>query len=191
MATAPLFTGLIASAVERRPPRIAWWIGAAIAFAGEAVVVAVRDPAGGRAATLAGDLLALGACLGSGASYVAGARLTATIGSWAATFWAVNIASLVQAPFVALLWSRTDWSGIGPAGWAALLHLTYGTTVIAFLPWLWALARGGIARVAVLQFAQPVIGLGLAALLLGERITLPLLAAAAGILAGIAIARRR
>jgi drug/metabolite transporter (DMT)-like permease len=140
--------------------------------------------------TLAGDLLVLGACAGSAFGYVAGARLAQRVGSWAATFWAINLASLVQAPFILWRWSDADWGHLGPAAWAALLHLTYGVTILALFAWFWALARGGIARVAALQFAQPVIALGLAAALLGERLTLPLALAAAAILAGIAIARR-
>jgi drug/metabolite transporter (DMT)-like permease len=52
------------------------------------------------------------------------------------------------------------------------------------------LARGGVTRVAVLQFAQPVASLILTVLLLSERLTAPLIVAAIAILAGVAFARR-
>ncbi len=191
MASTPVITGLVAAIVERRRPRRAWWIGSAIAFAGEAALILMRDPAGTSDVTIAGDLLVLGACCGSGAGYVAGARLSSRIGAWPATFWAINLASIAQLPFIAWRWPEAHWSAIDAAGWASLFQLTYGVTVIALLIWSWALARGGIARVAVLQFAQPIIGLGFAALLLHERITPALLVAALLILVGVIIARRR
>jgi drug/metabolite transporter (DMT)-like permease len=191
MASTPIITGIVAAFVERRRPRGTWWFGSAVAFAGEAALILMRDPAGKSDVTIFGDLLVLGACLGSGAGYVAGARLSARIGAWQATFWAINLASLAQVPFIAWRWPQAHWSAIDAAGWASLFHLTYGVTVIALLMWVWALARGGIARIAVLQFAQPVIGLAFAALLLHEAITPSLLVAALFILAGVIIARRR
>jgi len=191
MASTPIITGLCVAALERSRPRGTWWLGCAIAFAGEAALILMRDPAHGGGASTVGDLIIFCACIGSGTGYVASARLSLRIGVWPAIFWAVTIASLAQIPLVALRWRYADWSAVDAAGWASLIHLTYGASVIAILAWTWALARGGVARVAVLQFAQPVIGLALAALLLGEQITLPLIVAAGFILAGVVIARRR
>jgi drug/metabolite transporter (DMT)-like permease len=191
MASTPIIPGLCVAVLERRRPRGTWWLGCAIAFAGEAVLILLRDPGHAGGASALGDLLIFCACIGSGTGYVASARLSQRIGVWAGIFWSVTLASLVQIPPIALLWPRANWAAVDAAGWAALVHLTYGATVIAILAWTWALARGGVARVAVLQFAQPIIGVALAALLLGERITAPLLVAAAFILAGVVIARRR
>jgi drug/metabolite transporter (DMT)-like permease len=190
MASTPIITGLCVALLERRRPRGSWWLGCAVAFAGEAALILLRDPHRGQAGAL-GDLLVFCACIGSGTGYVASARLSQRIGVWPCIFWSVTLASLIQIPPIALRWSAADWSAVDAAGWAALLHLTYGATVIAILAWTWALAKGGVARVAVLQFAQPVIGVALAALLLGERITPALLVAAAFILTGVVIARRR
>lgn len=190
MATTPLITGIIAAIVERRRPRATWWLGSAIAFGGEAALILTRGGIAG-GASVGGDLLVLGACFGSGAGYVAGARLTSRMGAWPATFWAINLASLVQLPFIFWRWPEAHWSRIDASGWLALFHLTFGVTVIALVAWLWALSRGGIARVAVLQFAQPVIAVAFAALLLHEPITPAILGAASFILVGVAIARRR
>ncbi len=57
--------------------------------------------------------------------------------------------------------------------------------------WYWALAAGGIARVGSIQFAQPVISLLLAIPILGEVVTPKLALAAAAIIGGVFIARRR
>ena len=69
------------------------------------------------------------------------------------------------------------------------MHLTVGAGVIGWAAWYWALARGGITRVSVLQFFQPVIALVFAGAILSERLTLPLLLAASTILVGVGIAR--
>ena len=64
------------------------------------------------------------------------------------------------------------------------------TSIVGYVGWYWALAHGGIARIATIQFLQPFSGLVLAALLLGEDFTAPLIAASAAILAGVTIAQR-
>ena len=65
------------------------------------------------------------------------------------------------------------------------------TTILGYVGWYWALAKGGIARIATIQFFQPISGLILAAILLGEQLTLPLAIASAVILAGVYLAQRR
>ncbi len=64
-------------------------------------------------------------------------------------------------------------------------------TILGYALWYWALGHGGIARVGLLQFLQPVSGVLLAWLLLGERLTGSALLAAAIILLGMGIATQR
>jgi drug/metabolite transporter (DMT)-like permease len=52
------------------------------------------------------------------------------------------------------------------------------------------LSRGGIARVAALQLAQPVVALLFAVLLLGEHLPIRVMFATLVILGGIVVARR-
>jgi drug/metabolite transporter (DMT)-like permease len=56
--------------------------------------------------------------------------------------------------------------------------------------WYWALNRGGIARIAPIQFLQPFSGLVLAAVLLGEQLPLSLGLAAVAILVGVWITQQ-
>ena len=79
----------------------------------------------------------------------------------------------------------------GWLSWSAVLFLAYATTIVGYAGWYWALGKGGIGRVALLQFFQPVSGLLLAVFLLGEPLTLSLLAAAALVLFGVWIAAKR
>jgi drug/metabolite transporter (DMT)-like permease len=83
------------------------------------------------------------------------------------------------------------WPSGEPEAWSAVLFLAYVTSILGYIGWYWALGAGGIARTGTIQFLQPVSGLVLAALLLGETMTLPLLGAALLILAGVTIAQWR
>ena len=188
----PLFAGLIGSIAKRSLPRGQWVVGAVIAVAGQ-IVLAMTATAGaavGTTGSLSGDALVLAACLALATSFVAGAALTEQIGAWASTFWAILLASIALSPWAVIQASRIAWADLAPQSWVALIHLTLGAGFLAWVAWFWALARGGVARVAVLQFCQPLFSLAFAAVLLAEPLTPPLLLAAAAILCGVVIARR-
>lgn len=189
LAALPVFTGFYGLLVARQRPG-GWWLsGCALALAGEAVIVAVRG--GGGTATLAGDLLVLTAALVVSAGYVAGALLVPRgFSSKATTYWGVMLAALALVPLGTGLLFVDGVPDAGPGAWAAVLFLAVVTSILGYIGWYWALARGGIARIAPLQFLQPLSGLLLAALLLGERLTWPLAVGAAAVIVGVAIARR-
>ena len=192
MAALPIYTGLFAAISERREPALRWWIGVAVAFVGEFILVYFRlGLEGGGGDVLLGDLLILLGCACSSFGYIGGARLARTgVSSIAAAFWGITIGGLVALPVLAWRESRVDWLAVSAEGWGAMIYLALGSTILAYVLWYWALARGGIARVGLAQFVQPVITLALAAVLLGERITVPLLVAAAIIIGGVIIAQR-
>ena len=190
LAALPVFTGLDGMLVARRRPG-AWWLaGCALALAGEAVIVAVRAGGGGTA-TLAGDLLVLASALVVSAGYVAGALLVPRgFSSAATTYWGVTLGALALAPLALAMLVVGGLPRAGAASWAAVVFLALVTSIAGYVGWYWALARGGIARIAPLQFLQPLSGLVLAALLLGERLTWPLAVGAAAVIVGVTIARR-
>ncbi len=192
LAALPIFTGSYAALVERRRPTARWILGCIVALVGECALIALRAGGGGVAPTLSGDLLILLAALLVAAGYVAGARLAqGGYSSLATTLWGVALAALVSAILMAASVARGGWPSAGWLSWGAVLYLASVTTILGYVGWYWALARGGIARIATIQFFQPVSGLILAALLLGERMTGGLLAASIVILAGVWIAQRR
>jgi drug/metabolite transporter (DMT)-like permease len=192
LAALPVFTGSYAALVERRRPSARWILGCIIALAGEGALIAFRVGSGGAEPTLSGDLLVLLSALLVAAGYVAGARLSQTgYSSLATTLWGVTLGAIVSAVITAVVVAGDGWLSAGWVSWTAVLYLASITTILGYIGWYWALARGGIARIATIQFFQPVSGLVLAALLLGERMTLPLLAASIVILTGVWIAQRR
>lgn len=190
LAALPVLTGLYGALVARRRPG-AWWLaGCALALLGEAVIVAVRAGGGGTA-TLLGDLLVLASALVVSAGYVAGALLVPRgFSSASTTYWGVMLGAVALAPLGLTLLVVEGPPRGGAASWAAVGFLAVVTSIAGYVGWYWALARGGIARIAPLQFLQPLSGLVLAGLLLGERLTWPLAVGAAAVITGVAIARR-
>jgi drug/metabolite transporter (DMT)-like permease len=192
LALLPLFTGLIATGLERRLPRARWFLGAAIAIVGECLLVFWRGSVATGGATLIGDALVLTAGVTATIGYVSGARLSQLGYSvWGTTFWGVAIAAVILAPSAPFIGLGQAWHTGGIVSWSAVLFLAYMTTIVGYAGWYWSLGAGGIARIALLQFSQPVSGLILAVFLLGEPLTLSLLMAAVLVLAGVFIAAKR
>lgn len=191
LATLPVFTGLFNAIADRRWPRSRWFAGAGVAMLGEAFLIAFQAGLGGGSASnvILGDILILAGAASASLGYVCGARLSLRYSSWATTFWGITLAGLLLLP--AFWWVPPGAFGAATGAWLAVLYLALGSTIIAYVAWYWALSRGGIARIVLAQFLQPVLTMVLAALILGEVITLPLGLAAAVILAGIFIAQRR
>lgn len=202
LAVLPILTGLYAAAVERRRPAGRWWIGCAVAFAGEVLLITGRVPsgAGQPEASLLGDVLILVASLFAAMGYVAGARLAqAHYASLGTTLWGISAASVVVAPilpFTGAAGGEATWllsllPQASPLAWGAVAFIAWVTSILGYVGWYWALARGGIGRIATIQFLQPLSGLVLAFFLLGERPTLVLGLATVLILGGVVIAWRR
>ena len=186
MAALPIYIGLFAAIADRRAPAIRWWAGVAVAFIGEFILIFFRlGFEGSGESALLGDFFILLGCACSSLGYVGGARLArAGTSSMATAFWSITLAGLVLLPLLAWREARVDCLSVSAEAWGAMAYLALGSSVLAYVLWYFALARGGIARVALAQFVQPVIALVLATLLLSERLILPLLAAAVVIVGG-------
>jgi drug/metabolite transporter (DMT)-like permease len=191
MAAMPLFVGLLGITLERRLPRWSWFAGMALAIAGEAALVTMGN-ASATGASISGDAIVFAACTLSAIGVVAGARLGTHMSPRAATLWAIVIAGMALAPWAALrlLASPLAYQQLTVTTWAAVLQITLGAAVIANVAWLWAVSRGGLTRVAPIQFAQPVCALFLASALLNEHLSPTLLLVAASIIVGTVTACR-
>ena len=193
MATLPALTGLLGSGLERRLPGRGWWLGIGIAMAGTVYLMfsrshgALLTEAGGTA----GDVIVFVGTLVCAVGYVAGGRLAPAIGTWSTTLWGLSAALVVLIPAFVFRMGLTDWGSVGTQGWGAIAYMTLLSSLAGYAAWFWALGHGGIARIGSWQFMQPVLSVVLAALVLGEAITLQLAAAAATILLGTALAQRR
>lgn len=193
LATMPVLTGAYAQALERRWPALLWWVGCTIALAGEILLILWREPASSgvtSVATLGGDLTVVASTLFAAMGYVAGGRLKQQgYPATATTFWGAAGSAIVLLPAVPWLLGLGLESAPLEA-WVGVLYLAVAVTIVGYILWYWSLGQGGIARVGLMQFLQPISGLLLAAVLLGEGMTLPLAVAAALVLAGVFVAAR-
>jgi drug/metabolite transporter (DMT)-like permease len=196
LAALPITTGAIAMLWDRRRPTRIWIIGSLIALIGEVVLIGGRQSVGSvNQASLAGDALVLASNFAASLGYVAGGRLQqAGYPSTGTTFWGAAMMALVLTPVVAVLWLFGDLGIELPTAstqsWLAILYLAIVSTILGYVLWYWALGKGGIARVGLIQFLQPVSGVILAGLLLGEQITLSFALASAVVLFGVWLAIR-
>ena len=184
-AILPVLTSLFGTIVERRRVSALWIVGCAIALVGTAVIILSGKHDAGDEASLLGDLLVLVACTVCAMGYVTGARLSQR--GYAAvptTLWGITGASLVLLPLLAWLLLSSGVPHADAAAWGSVLILAVLVSVLGYIGWYWALARGGISRIASTQFTEPLFGVPLAVVLLGERPAPLTLAAAAAVLFG-------
>jgi len=79
-------------------------------------------------------------------------------------------------------------SAFTPAEWLAAVYLAAGGGALAFFLWVYALQYASPTRVANTMTVNPIVAGLLAALILGEPITLPLIVGLVAVFAGLWIA---
>lgn len=189
-AAGAVMAGGLMAVIDRRWPGPRWWLGVAVGSAGALLLIWEALGLDVEGVTWQGDALVfLGMFLGV-VGYTAGARLTGEIGTMAVTMWSVVIAAAVLVPVVAVHSGLETLAAIDRQGWIAICALAWGTTILAYLLWNRALADGGVARIGALQLLQPVIGVVLAPVVLGEPLTPTLMIATAVVLAGVVLVQR-
>ena len=190
LAILPVLTGAIAMTWDRQKPRALWWLGCAIAFAGE--VLLIYEPGADlREASIGGDLLVTLSTLFASLGYVAGARLQRSgYPARGTTFWGVSLFMILLLPLAPLLVDSASLRIAGWFAWSGLLYQAIGVTIVAYILWYWALGTGGIARVGLFQFLQPVSGVILAWLILSEQLSLTFIVASSIIMVGVVLAFR-
>lgn len=166
-------------------PRPLFWLFSGL---GAAIVAgfALRESGPG---DLEGDLLMVAAILLCGLGYAEGAILSRRLGGWQVISWALLLSLPAMAVLALLSWP-TGWSGIGWPAWVGLAYVSVFSMLVGFVFWYRGLAQGGIASVGQLQLLQPFLGLGLAAVLLGEPVTATMAGASAMVVLCVAAARR-
>ena len=162
----PLCTAIFAVMRGGERPRPAFWLFSVL---GSAFVVGWAS-IGGIQASLRGDLLMLAAVVVCGLGYAEGARLSRHLGGWQVISWALVLSAPVMLPLLVLSWPAS-FIDVGVPAWISVIYVSLFSMLIGFIFWYRGLAQGGIATVGQLQLLQPFMGLGLAAVLLGEQVS--------------------
>ncbi|QDG91993.1 DMT family transporter [Rhizobium sp. NIBRBAC000502774] len=165
----PLATAVFAVLRGGERPRPAFWFFSCLGSVLVAGFSLSNSLASGLGASLAGDLLMLGAIIVCGLGYAEGAALSRKLGGWQVISWALVLSLPLMLPLAFFTGPQT-LAGIDPQAWGGLAYVSLFSMLIGFIFWYRGLALGGIAAVGQLQLLQPFFGLVLAATLLHEEV---------------------
>jgi drug/metabolite transporter (DMT)-like permease len=181
----PLATAIFGVLRCGERPRPAFWLFSVLG-AGTIAGFALSRSGGG---SVTGDLLMIAAILVCGLGYAEGAALSRRLGGWQVISWALLLALPMMA-VVAFVTLPDSARGISVAGWLSLVYVSVFSMLIGFIFWYRGLALGGVVSVSQLQLLQPFLGLILAAVMLQEPITGPMVAATVVVVLCVAGAKR-
>ena len=181
----PLCTAIFAVLRGGERPRPLFWLFSII---GAALVIGYAAM-GSMGTSLQGSVLMLAAIVVCGMGYAEGARLSRTLGGWQVISWALILALPIMLPLT-LLASPTSFAHVSTSAWLGLAYVSLFSMLIGFIFWYRGLAQGGIAAVGQIQLLQPFMGLGLAALLLHEKVSWTMLLITLGTVLCVAGAKK-
>lgn len=166
----PLATAVFAVLRGGERPRPAFWFFSCLGSVLVAGFSLSNSLTSGLGASLAGDLLMLGAIIVCGLGYAEGAALSRKLGGWQVISWALVLSLPLMLPLAFFTGPQT-LAGIDPQAWGGLAYVSLFSMLIGFIFWYRGLALGGIAAVGQLQLLQPFFGLVLAATVLHEEVS--------------------
>ncbi|WP_409298714.1 DMT family transporter [Pseudomonas sp. KCJK8993] len=181
----PLATAVFGVIRGGERPRPVFWL---FSILGSLLVMGYAF-AQGLTASPQGDLLMLLSVLVCGLGYAEGAKLSRTLGGWQVISWAL-VLSLPLMIVLTLFTLPATFSGISLPAWTSLAYVSLFSMLIGFVFWYRGLAQGGIAAVGQLQLLQPFFGLGLAAGLLHEQVSLGMLGVTIAVILCVVGARK-
>jgi drug/metabolite transporter (DMT)-like permease len=189
LATEPVWVMLLSRVFLGERGGVRAWLGSAAALAGVAVLTSPGAGGNGTGGwrALAGAGLVLAATLSFAAYSIVVRPLAAEYGAVPATA-ATTVAGSVPYLAAAGMLPGAGLGHLGPAVWAEIGFLAFGSTVAGLVLWNVAVLADSVSRVSLLLYLEPVVSVLGAAVFLGERITLVMAAGGLLILAGVAIA---
>lgn len=184
----PLATAAAAAWLMHQRARLGFWVFAALGSALVAVYSLLRASQMGQGFGLTwADTLLVGAVVAGSLGYVAGAKVTASLGAEKVISWVCVMALPITLPGAWLTWPEQP---IAPASWLALVYVGVFSMWAGFFAWFRGLSLGGPLRVSQLQLLQPFITILAAIPLLGESLDAMTLAFALLVVATVFMGRR-
>ncbi|RZH32896.1 DMT family transporter [Acinetobacter pittii] len=182
----PLATAIFAVLRGGEKPNQFFWIFAVL---GSAVVFAYMFFLSGDTSLGIGDFYMLMAIIFCGFGYAEGGVLSRKIGGWQVICWAL----ILSLPFMLLLtifYMPASFQSVSPSALVGLIYVSLFSMLIGFFFWYKGLAQGGIAAISQLQLLQPLMGLGIAAVLLHEHVSWSMLVVTATTILCVAAAKK-
>jgi drug/metabolite transporter (DMT)-like permease len=186
----PLATAVAALLLARERPSTGFWL---CALTGTGLVIAFALVEGG--GLTGGDAALLMAVALGALGYARGGMLSRDMPGDLVISWALVLSLPLTAAVT--LWTLAQGvafsvpiAEVQASSWAALLYVSLFSMWIGFFFWYRGLAAGGVARVGQIQLLQPFFTVLIAALMLGETLSLKTVAFAVAVIATVAIGRR-
>jgi drug/metabolite transporter (DMT)-like permease len=168
LAAMPSIVAFLAVALGFEPLRPKILGGVLVASVGVVLVVAARG-AGFSGATMAGDLLTLGAVI-CWAGYTLGLRV---VPPEVSPLRVTMVTTLAGAPGLVLAgvpeMLAMDWGAVGWQGWSAFGYATFLSLLVAYVIWNHSVQVVGPSRTVIYMCLTPLIAVATAAAFLGER----------------------
>lgn len=186
-AFTPITVALLTSLVGHERITPAQWGGALISLTGIYLVVGASfgDPG----ATMLGNALAAGA-MTCWALYTVGARpVLATHSALTVTGYSMAVGSVLYLPIAWGGLRAMRWSTVPMSAWAALVLSALLALFVAYMIWYTAVQTIGSARTSMYSNVTPLVAMVVAAVWLGEPITLRKLVGATAVMAGLAVTK--
>lgn len=181
----PLATAIFATLLAgERPSPLFWLCG--IIGALLIVTFVLRD--GGWQLQL-GDVWLVAAGLCASAGFVLSGKLSHHMSGWEVISWALILTLPISITGTWYFWQWDFLSAPASHNWS-FLYVAFGSMYFGFFAWNAGLKRGGISRVGQLQLLQTFFTLTIAAVLLGEVITLETVLFAVAVLVVVLIGRK-
>jgi drug/metabolite transporter (DMT)-like permease len=162
--------------------------GLGLAFAGAALL----GSEGGwnvHSAGFRGDLVTLIAAVGLATYTVLGKRVAATYDPVRLNIYSNLSAAVFVLPVAAWQVRRLTithaWTSIGWQGWGAVVYMGVLSSALCYMLYFWALRFMTASRLGAVSYLQPVGATLLGMILLGEKLTRPLVIGGALVLAGV------
>lgn len=188
-ATIPVFIVIFAALRLKQPVTGRQWFGLLAAFAGIALVAmgSGSETAAASSTTLTGVAWMLVSAVAIAFYYIWSAELTEEFGTFAVAAWNALAGFVAILPIAGWEAAHTSFQITAQAIWI-IVYLGVMVTVVGLLLWLYLL-RNVPARIAAsVQYLQPVLGIGAASFLFGDKLGALFAAGVILILGGLALA---
>ncbi len=189
IATIPIFVLVLNALTARERSSGGQWLGVAVSFAGVIALVGLGGEAGG-GSSLGGDLLVLAASLAGGGYTVMARRLLVTRSALFVTAFQNLFGALFMAPLAAVEAAVVGVRTPTTAALAAVLYLALLGSIVAYLLLNYGLRFVPAPRASAFTNLVPVVAVGAAFVVLGERFTAGQGLAALVVLAGVVLVNR-
>lgn len=163
------------------------WIGAALSFVGIYIVVGRSATIGGE--TFAGDMLVFVGMLCWSIYSVAAQPLLTRHSPLIVTGYSLAIGAALFLVAAVPAVRTTNWDAISRTSWILMALSSLLALAFAYMVWYTAVQRIGSSRTAIYSNLTPIVAMTVAAVWLGEPISVMQIAGAAAILTGLFITR--